>query len=344
VSSHPYLHAEAAWHLVRQGPHGHSARCALERGQSAGAHDARGSDACPPGQVVSAGMVFPLPTEGPLEQIRVQDEQKGGGGANTPTHPGVAWPGALRTMGTGGVCDHAPLSLPWVFYQGGGGGGGGGGAWGGGVGGGGVGRWNAGLARRGHPPRRYGRSLGLGITRMLRSCSKRSRLRALALNGAAALHPDDLWAEPGSKARDRMNPEGAHPAGGRGAGTPAARGVRGDGADRRKRYSEALSTFARGRTGPVHRFRHVGVGPSKGAGLRSKCCWLPRGRPKNRGLQPGEPTGDYALPGHTSTRHTLTIREIEKLGRHAVDSNGLFYDELPVACASCASGEVGRGF
>lgn len=39
----------------------------------------------------------------------------------------------------------------------------------------------------------------------------------------------------------------------------------------------------------------------------------------------------------------VTIREIEKLGRHAVDSNEVFYDDLPVAARDVV-GEVGRGF
>ncbi|MBI3964769.1 MAG: acyl-CoA/acyl-ACP dehydrogenase [Chloroflexi bacterium] len=39
----------------------------------------------------------------------------------------------------------------------------------------------------------------------------------------------------------------------------------------------------------------------------------------------------------------VTIREIEKLGRHAVDSNEVFFDELPVPVGDVV-GEVGRGF
>ena len=39
----------------------------------------------------------------------------------------------------------------------------------------------------------------------------------------------------------------------------------------------------------------------------------------------------------------VTIREIEKLGRHAVDSNEVFYDDLPVDPADVV-GEVGKGF
>ncbi len=39
----------------------------------------------------------------------------------------------------------------------------------------------------------------------------------------------------------------------------------------------------------------------------------------------------------------VTIREIEKLGRHAVDSNEVFYDDLPVEARDVV-GEVGRGF
>ena len=39
----------------------------------------------------------------------------------------------------------------------------------------------------------------------------------------------------------------------------------------------------------------------------------------------------------------VTIREIEKLGRHAVDSNEVFYDDLPVDTRDVV-GEVGRGF
>lgn len=39
----------------------------------------------------------------------------------------------------------------------------------------------------------------------------------------------------------------------------------------------------------------------------------------------------------------VTIREIEKLGRHAVDSNEVFYDDLPVSARDVV-GEVGRGF
>jgi acyl-CoA dehydrogenase len=39
----------------------------------------------------------------------------------------------------------------------------------------------------------------------------------------------------------------------------------------------------------------------------------------------------------------VTIREIEKLGRHAVDSNEVFYDDLPVDARDVV-GEVGRGF
>jgi acyl-CoA dehydrogenase len=41
-------------------------------------------------------------------------------------------------------------------------------------------------------------------------------------------------------------------------------------------------------------------------------------------------------------RH-VTIREIDKLGRHAVDSNEVFYDGLPVDARDVV-GEVGRGF
>ena len=39
----------------------------------------------------------------------------------------------------------------------------------------------------------------------------------------------------------------------------------------------------------------------------------------------------------------VTIREIEKLGRNAVDSNEVFYDDLPVEARDVV-GEVGRGF
>ena len=39
----------------------------------------------------------------------------------------------------------------------------------------------------------------------------------------------------------------------------------------------------------------------------------------------------------------VTIREIDKLGRHAVDSNEVFYDDLPVDARDVV-GEVGRGF
>ena len=39
----------------------------------------------------------------------------------------------------------------------------------------------------------------------------------------------------------------------------------------------------------------------------------------------------------------VTIREIDKLGRHAVDSNEVWYDDLPVSAADVV-GEVGRGF
>jgi acyl-CoA dehydrogenase len=39
----------------------------------------------------------------------------------------------------------------------------------------------------------------------------------------------------------------------------------------------------------------------------------------------------------------VTIREIDKLGRHAVDSNEVFYDDLPVEARDVV-GEVGRGF
>jgi acyl-CoA dehydrogenase len=39
----------------------------------------------------------------------------------------------------------------------------------------------------------------------------------------------------------------------------------------------------------------------------------------------------------------VTIREIEKLGRHAVDSNEVFYDDLPVDARDVV-GEVGKGF
>jgi acyl-CoA dehydrogenase len=39
----------------------------------------------------------------------------------------------------------------------------------------------------------------------------------------------------------------------------------------------------------------------------------------------------------------VTIREIDKLGRHAVDSNEVFYDDLPVEARDVV-GEVGKGF
>lgn len=42
-------------------------------------------------------------------------------------------------------------------------------------------------------------------------------------------------------------------------------------------------------------------------------------------------------------RRYVTIQEIPKMGRHAVNSNMVFYDELPVP-ASCLIGEEGQGF
>ncbi len=42
-------------------------------------------------------------------------------------------------------------------------------------------------------------------------------------------------------------------------------------------------------------------------------------------------------------REYVSIREIPKMGRHAVDSNEVFYDDLPVALHRVV-GEVGRGF
>jgi acyl-CoA dehydrogenase len=42
-------------------------------------------------------------------------------------------------------------------------------------------------------------------------------------------------------------------------------------------------------------------------------------------------------------RARITVREIEKLGRSAVDSNELFIDDLPVRDDEVV-GEVGRGF
>lgn len=42
-------------------------------------------------------------------------------------------------------------------------------------------------------------------------------------------------------------------------------------------------------------------------------------------------------------RDYVSIREIRKLGRHAVDSNEVFYDDLPVAARDLV-GEEGRGF
>jgi acyl-CoA dehydrogenase len=56
-----------------------------------------------------------------------------------------------------------------------------------------------------------------------------------------------------------------------------------------------------------------------------------------------KPTDGLSLFYTDLDRRYVTVREIEKMGRKAVDSNELFIDDLPVP-ASDLIGEEGKGF
>jgi acyl-CoA dehydrogenase len=76
------------------------------------------------------------------------------------------------------------------------------------------------------------------------------------------------------------------------------------------------------------------------AQVADKMLILARTAPAGAGRRP---TDGLTLFYTDLDRRYVDVREIEKMGRKAVDSNMLFIDELPVPTADCI-GEAGRGF
>lgn len=100
----------------------------------------------------------------------------------------------------------------------------------------------------------------------------------------------------------------------------------------------SITTFAR-RDGDRYLIRGQKVWTSK-AKESSKVLLLARTTPVEE--CPRRTDGMTLFLADLDPRY-VTIREIEKLGRHAVDSNEVFYDDLPVDVCDVV-GEVGRGF
>lgn len=181
-------------------------------------------------------------------------------------------------------------------------------------------------------PPEYG-GAGLGITEASILLEEVSASGA-AMNGATALHLTIFGLNPvvrhgSEELKQRVLPEAAA---GRlhvafGVTEPNA------GSD-----TPSISTFAR-RDGDTFIIRGQKVWTSK-AKESSKVLLLARTTPLAECARRTD--GMTLFLANLDPDH-VTIREIEKLGRHAVDSNEVFYDDLPVDARDVV-GEVGRGF
>ena len=174
---------------------------------------------------------------------------------------------------------------------------------------------------------------GLGITEASLLLEEVAASGA-AMNGATALHLTIFGLNPvvrhgSAELRARILPEAAA---GRlhvafGVTEPTA------GSD-----TPAITTFAR-REGDQFIIRGQKVWTSK-AKESSKVLLLARTTPREDCARRTD--GMTLFLADLDPAH-VTIREIEKLGRHAVDSNEVFYDDLPVDARDVV-GEIGRGF
>ncbi len=181
-------------------------------------------------------------------------------------------------------------------------------------------------------PPEYG-GAGLGITEASILLEEVSASGA-AMNGATALHLTIFGLNPvvrhgSAELKQRILPEAAA---GRlhvafGVTEPNA------GSD-----TPSITTFAR-RDGDNFLVRGQKVWTSK-AQESSKVLLLARTTPLE---ECAKRTDGMTLFLANLDPQYVTIREIEKLGRHAVDSNEVFYDDLPVDARDVV-GEVGRGF
>ena len=181
-------------------------------------------------------------------------------------------------------------------------------------------------------PPEYG-GAGLGITEASLLLEEVSASGA-AMNGATALHLTIFGLNPVVKhgtgeLRQRILPEAAA---GRlhvafGVTEPNA------GSD-----TPSITTFAR-RDGDNYLISGQKVWTSK-AKESSKVLLLARTTPLAESAKRTD--GMTLFLANLDPAH-VSIREIEKLGRHAVDSNEVFYDDLPVDARDVV-GEVGRGF
>ena len=181
-------------------------------------------------------------------------------------------------------------------------------------------------------PPEYG-GAGLGITEASLLLEEVAASGA-AMNGATALHLTIFGLNPVVRhgtpdLRQRVLPEAAA---GRlhvafGVTEPTA------GSD-----TPSITTFAR-REGDQYIIRGQKVWTSK-AKESSKVLLLARTTPLAECARRTDGMSLFLAdldPAH------VTIREIDKLGRHVVDSNEVFYDDLPVDARDVV-GEVGRGF
>ena len=181
-------------------------------------------------------------------------------------------------------------------------------------------------------PPAYG-GAGLGITEASLLLEEVAASGA-AMNGATALHLTIFGLNPvvrhgSDNLKRRILPE---PAAGRlhvafGVTEPTA------GSD-----TPSVTTFAR-RDGDRYIIRGQKVWTSK-AQESSKVLLLARTTPLEETAKRTD--GMTLFLADLDPAH-VTIREIDKLGRHAVDSNEVFYDDLPVDARDVV-GEVGRGF
>ena len=181
-------------------------------------------------------------------------------------------------------------------------------------------------------PPEYG-GAGLGITEASLLLEEVAASGA-AMNGATALHLTIFGLNPvvrhgTPELKERVLPEAAA---GRlhvafGVTEPTA------GSD-----TPSITTFAR-REGDQYIIRGQKVWTSK-AQESSKVLLLARTTPLEETAKRTD--GMTLFLADLDPAH-VTIREIEKLGRHAVDSNEVFYDDLPVDTRDVV-GAVGRGF
>ncbi len=182
-------------------------------------------------------------------------------------------------------------------------------------------------------PEAYG-GAGLGIAEAAMMMQAVAQSGA-GFSGASALHMNIFGLNPvvcfGSDGAEAALPAAADPRQGEGV-------LRRDRARCRPRH-DASQDEGGARRRPLCRLRPQDL-DLDGAGRATRCCcW----RAPRRIEQAKKPSDGISLFYTDLDRSAVEVREIAKMGRHAVDSNMLFIDGLEVPCDDLI-GEEGEGF